>query len=231
VFDAAHKLHEAGLSLSLTRESISLGLIYFHKFFKENDTDTDTFDPVLVSASCLFIAGKVMEQNDLRLRDLVNVFYALVNPDKKDDPLDNGVLFWSLKDAISSMELVILRVLRFQTVIDLPHRYLVQFVKVLAEYIDCPYDKKLQFNGVCAALLSDYFTSNDCLKHLEDPPTISIAVMQIGLQVCGLSGLLTSTRWEEAMKQNVNHDNLKTIRQDVVDIYVPFMEGTFMEGK
>lgn len=229
VFDGSHLLMDAGLKMQLRRETGSTAQIYFHRFFKHHANDVETFDVHVVAASCLWIAGRVNEEYNLKLRDIVNVYYALVNPDKADDPLECGVLYWSIKDSITSMELVILRVLQFNVVIDLPHKYLLHFLKSLTDWMDCSRENRVLFSRISWALLNDYFTSPLCLKHLDDPASVSIAVLQVSLLVNNLKipynddSILT---WEEALKQDISLQKLREIRLDVMSTYQPFIDGS-----
>ena len=225
LFDGSHLINDAGNKLGLKRESVATASVYYHRFFQSNDNDIDTFDVNLVSAASLWIASKVNEEDDVKLTDVVNVFYALVNPSKADDPLDCGIIFWSLKDSISTMELLILRSLQFKVVIDLPHRYLLYFLKSLKDWMDCSDEMSTLFARVSWALLNDYFTSSLCLQYLPDPASIAIAVIQLSLKINNLTVPSNETAvnvWEEALKRNVNREALNDIRKDLMTTYLPF---------
>jgi cyclin L len=92
-----------------------------------------TRSPRTVAVTCLFLASKVVEKPS-RLRDVVNVLHALVNGE--DQPWMLGSpgssrAYSREKVSIVAHESAILRFIGFDTTIDLPYSYIMNFVRWL----------------------------------------------------------------------------------------------------
>jgi len=86
--------------------------------------------------AALYLASKTNEETHLKLSDIVNTcfryglsatcslqcinFCRCLHKDKP--PLEIGDMYWKLKDSVAMYELVLLRALKFQTEIVLPHK-------------------------------------------------------------------------------------------------------------
>ena len=219
IFHGSHTLKEAGHRLRLGRECICSAHVYYHKFAES----TQVFDVDLTAAASIWIAIKVHEEHEVKLRDVVNVFYNLNHPDK--EPLDDGIIYWSLRDAITAVELVVLRVLQFKVVYAMPHKYLIHFTKSLSEWMNCTQDEKTLFARVSWSLVNDFFTCPLVLKYIENPETLAIAVMQLSLKECGLE-VPGEGVWEEGLKKGVDHVLLEEMKQDIMKSYAPFINGS-----
>mmetsp|Transcript_22167 Transcript_22167/g.36726 ORF Transcript_22167/g.36726 Transcript_22167/m.36726 type:complete len:249 (+) Transcript_22167:90-836(+) len=119
-------LRDAALRLRLPRATLATAVHYFHTYlgnarFAENDL-------YLAASACLFLASKV-DERPRKIRDIVNVTYRVRNPDK--EPLRIGQEYWDLKEQVILKEQSLLRWLSFDTAVDLPYKYLLNFLKSL----------------------------------------------------------------------------------------------------
>lgn len=73
----------------------------------------------LIAATCLYLAGKVKDDN-LKIRDVMNVSYSTLH--RGSQPLELGDQYWSMRDAIVQAELLIMRMLKFQVTPVHPHK-------------------------------------------------------------------------------------------------------------
>ncbi|RKO91851.1 hypothetical protein BDK51DRAFT_52950 [Blyttiomyces helicus] len=83
----------------------------------------------LIAATSIHLACKHSE-TPRKLRDIVNVAFWLCNQDDESQgflPINEN--YWSLKDSIIAAELGLLRVLRFEFNVDLPHPHLFKTIR------------------------------------------------------------------------------------------------------
>lgn len=65
-------------------------LLVYHKIYTFDQMATfEELDPYVVATSCIWIAAKGCEELSLRMRDLVNVVYQMLNPESKPLALDD----------------------------------------------------------------------------------------------------------------------------------------------
>jgi len=76
--------------------------------------------PQLIAASSLYLAGKIKDDESVKIRDVINVAYCTLN--RGNAPLDLNDEYWSMRDAIVQAELLITRTLGFDLNIDLAHK-------------------------------------------------------------------------------------------------------------
>jgi len=73
----------------------------------------------LVAAACIYLAGKI-ESQLIKIRDVINVTRGTLN--RKSSPLDLGDAYWALRESIVQMELLLIRVLKFDLTIHHPQK-------------------------------------------------------------------------------------------------------------
>lgn len=137
--DAVPVMKEAAIKLAIKSQTLASAFEYFHRFYSSlrnvcdktenaddgqepsinsasinNRTDASRYDPLLL-ATCIFLASKV-EEDQVELRDIINVFHRSLHPDQSLQDL--GPVYWSLRDSISHLEMILLRFLHFQVIID-----------------------------------------------------------------------------------------------------------------
>ncbi|KAL1447624.1 hypothetical protein MTO96_028435 [Rhipicephalus appendiculatus] len=123
-------IFEAGTKLEAKPQTVATAATYFHRFFQE--CSQDDYDFYLVAATAMYLAGKV-EEDYLKIRDVVNVFHKSAYP--KSDPLPLAEEYWCLRDSIVQCELLMLRVLQFRVSVDHPHRYLLHYLRSLNDWL------------------------------------------------------------------------------------------------
>ncbi|KAI8611367.1 cyclin-like protein [Chytriomyces sp. MP71] len=127
--------------LRLPRHSTTAtALVFWHKFdaFARTDDAAKAFDQKLIMSACVHLACKQTEL-PRKLRDILNAgFWIEQRGNPNIDPFldtDND-LYWELKESLVAAELVLLRVLAFDTNVETPHSwvvYILQKVWLLAE--------------------------------------------------------------------------------------------------
>eukprot|EP00996_Jenningsia_fusiforme_P001485 NODE_2365_length_1219_cov_36.903419_g2157_i0.p1 GENE.NODE_2365_length_1219_cov_36.903419_g2157_i0~~NODE_2365_length_1219_cov_36.903419_g2157_i0.p1 ORF type:complete len:273 (+),score=46.20 NODE_2365_length_1219_cov_36.903419_g2157_i0:319-1137(+) len=110
--------------LRLQGAAVAVGTVLFQRVFM--DVPVEDLDPQLTAMACTFIAGKV-EYCFRSSRDVINAAYAVLGR----KPLCIGPELNQKKQALLDREQQILRVLRFQCNVDLPHGLLYAFCSKL----------------------------------------------------------------------------------------------------
>ncbi|OTF71328.1 hypothetical protein BLA29_005715 [Euroglyphus maynei] len=94
---------------------------------------------VVITAS-LYIATKTKE-NHIPLSELISSVHFHLKVDnniqinyKSYQLLPKDFDYWKLRDSVTYFELLMLRILRFDLIIDLPHKYLIFYLKTLSNW-------------------------------------------------------------------------------------------------
>lgn len=128
--------------------------ILYHKVIKQKkERKENDLDKYLIAATCLYMAAK-LEEEPQKVRDVVNVCYRLTHPDK--EPLEIGKSYWNLRDSITTCELILMRLFKFNLCFETPHKYLLHFIKLLQDWNDVlQLWKKANISQICWNLLND----------------------------------------------------------------------------
>ncbi|KAG0413106.1 hypothetical protein HPB47_009741 [Ixodes persulcatus] len=214
-------IFEAGTKLEAKPQTAATAATYFHRFFQE--CEHDDYDFYLVAATAMYLAGKV-EEDHLKIRDVINVFHKSVYP--KSDPLPLAEEYWCLRDAIVHCELLMLRVLQFRVSVDHPHRYLLHYLWSLHDWLG-----PLSVNGasggcrvplaqVAWSLLCDVYLQPGCLRH--PPQEMAVAVLQVALLAYDVRlphAEESDLTWYETFCQNLSKEKLSDIMMDIIQVY------------
>ena len=79
-FVVARFIFECGNKLEAKVLTVSTAVKLFHQFNK--NTQSLEYDPYLISAACLYLAGKIEDNDHLRLRDIINVVFTTLHRDR-----------------------------------------------------------------------------------------------------------------------------------------------------
>ena len=71
---------ECGRKLEAKVLTIATAVKLLHQFNK--NTHEPEYDPYLISCACLYLAGKIEDNDSLRLRDIINVAYTTLHRDR-----------------------------------------------------------------------------------------------------------------------------------------------------
>jgi len=175
----ARFIFECGKKLDAECLTIATATSLFHKFFAA--TNISDYDPYLMAATCLYLAGKV-EDNHLKLRDVINVVHSTLH--RTLDPLALSDEYWNIRDAIVQAELLVLRMVKFQVKFSHPHKYLLHYLKSLRDWISAEVWSKYPIARTSWSLLQDLYHDPHVL---DSPPTITaLATIQLALETYGI---------------------------------------------
>ncbi|XP_053206239.1 cyclin-Q-like [Panonychus citri] len=214
---ALRTIYECGVKLEAKLETISSAAIYFHRFFSVSSPEL--FDPVLIGATCIYLAGKV-EEDHIHLRDLINVFHSTLNRAHKMIPLKFDNYYWNLRESLVQLELLLLRVLKFDVNNQLAHQYLVHYLRSLTEWIGKDYTTTISLAQTCWSLLNDYYMDPKCINYSGQQ--IAIAVIQIALETHSIQipyEKESLVGWKLALYEQGTLEKTNQIISDILTLY------------
>jgi len=169
----------SGILLKLPQATIATGQVLLHRFyylrsFKE-------FNVKSVAISCLFLATK-LEESPKRMRDIINVYNHIQQVENKEkiEALDyNQQAYWDYKNEVMKTERVILLEMGFNLFVELPHKYLVNYLKVLN------FEKNINFIQTAWNYANDSLKSDVCCRFTPEViASACIYMTAILMQIC-----------------------------------------------
>ena len=209
------QLFDCSFKLGVRRETSAVAALYFHEFFE--DHSPAVYDSSLLAATALFLAAKVREDR-VQLRDVINVFYSTLNPGS--EPLDRGSVFSSLCQSVVDQEQLLARALSFRLTRDPAHRYLLQYLQSLTDWLAVSRVEKVTFARTSWALVNDFYRNAKCLDH--SAAQIAVSVISLSLKIhdltvpCDEEAVLT---WHEALLDDLSKEKMSEIESDLVSTY------------
>ena len=135
-----------------------------------------------MACSCMYVAGK--EENDhLRLRDLINV--ALRTLKKINEPLSLEHEYYATREAIVQAELFLLRMIKFETRFEHPHKYLLHYLKSMKEWFSPEVWNKYPIAKTSWSIMLDFHHHPSVLT--LDKSLISLSCIKLALQSYGIA--------------------------------------------
>lgn len=211
----------------------------------------------------LSLASKVQEpEYTVKLGDVVNTCHRFVSCmvyftlhfylwplcrclHKDEPPLEIGDVYWKLKESVGRYELLLLRAIKFNLTVKLPHpvsnlsaecayfyffaecaliffvsplQYMLHYLLALSRWVDEEAWEKSHVTRVAWALLQDSFHTTLSLR--KPPHAIATAVLYLAVQCCNLSipgADKAKWRWWEVFGDGTTETELQEIAQEVMD--------------
>jgi len=111
---------ELGIRLRVQSLTSGYASIYCYKVLRQENFPSDQICPYTLASACMLVAGKVTNESRVNTRDLMNVSYRILHPEKP--PLEIGDLSFSLRESLIEMEVIVMRYLRFRLNFEHPHQ-------------------------------------------------------------------------------------------------------------
>jgi len=216
-FVAVHFILECGAKLEAEAITISTAASLFHKFCAA--TSLSDYDPYLLAATCLYLAGKV-EDNHLKLRDVINIVQSVLH--RSLEPLPLGDHYWNIRDAIVQSELLLLRMCQFGVKFSHPHKYLLHYLKSLKDWMSAEVWAKYPVAKVSWSLLQDLYHDPRVLE--PDPSLTAIACIQLALETFGIQVPFVGTGederpWYRIISEKAHKEKLWEVMTRVMEVY------------
>ncbi|ESO09642.1 hypothetical protein HELRODRAFT_92276, partial [Helobdella robusta] len=206
----------SGTKLRMSSVALATSVTLFHRF--NSSHDTKDIDVETVAATLLYLSGKI-EEESLRLRDVINVSHRILNP--KDQLLEVDSKYFSLKDSLIQTELYLLRALKFNVSVDHPHKYLVHYLKGLYDWLDKSTTSTVPIAHFCWALLMDSYHSEK-ISLAYKPNIVALSIIYTVLRVFNVNvpyNDQAETQWWEAFCNGVTLKELKEVGLELMNIY------------
>lgn len=206
---------EAATKLKMEAVPLASAATIYHKFFQR--FRPSTWDPYLIAATSLYLAAK-LEEEHLRLRDIINVCYRTFNKDQA--PLDIGVSYWCQRENLVQCELYVIRALRFHVSFTHPHKFLLHYLKSVYDWLDPVVKQKVPVATTAWAILRDSYHGNVCLEY--SPEHIAVAVLFFALQCHGVEVPYSDTaeyEWWQVLTEDITLRRIRAIISAIIDIY------------
>ncbi|CAD5111412.1 DgyrCDS721 [Dimorphilus gyrociliatus] len=208
-------IREAGLRVRTTVIVIAHATTLYRKFF--SIYSQENYDVYTVAVACLYLSGKVCEES-VRLRDVINVSYKILHPDKEALQLDDT--YWKLRESVTKMELQVLRAIEYEVDVDLPHNYLLYFAKSLLSWLPPGVVSRVPLVKTAWSLLQDSYVTDICMKYPSQH--IAVSLFYASLCVHGIHVPLNESakvEWWSALCEDITMNDIKTIIRKVFRAY------------
>lgn len=214
---AVHFIMECGAKLEARALTISTAASLFHKFSAA--TEMADYCPYLLAATCLYLGGKV-EDNHLKLRDVINVVQSVLH--RSLDPLPLGDQYWNIRDAMVQSELLLLRMCQFGVKFSHPHKYLLHYLKSLKDWMSAEVWAKYPVARVSWSLLQDAYHDPRVLE--PEPSLTALACIQLALETFGIQVPFVGSGegekpWYRVISEKASKERLWEVMTRVMEVY------------
>ncbi|XP_017839009.1 cyclin-Q isoform X2 [Drosophila busckii] len=211
-------IFECAAKLKMKPLTAACAAIIYHRFFKE--VKASDYDEFLIAAASLYLAGKIKDDDVVKIRDVINVAYCTLN--RGCGPLDLNDEYWAMRDAIVQAELLITRTLSFDLNIELAHKYLLYYMKTLQDWVGADVWNSVPIAKTAASYLQDFHHSPNILKY--KPTHVAIGCLSLALQTYGVQVPLTdesdeAAMWYKPLVKDFTREHQWEIIEDVMEVY------------
>ena len=150
-------------------ELLSTAMIYFHKFFVQNNSSLKNIPILYFCSACLFIATKVTNRLT-RINDFCKIVSNIISEKAPNSTPHKD----TIKQNIINCEHIIITSIGFDVEVDLPYQFLYK--------VNSYFEKNLQLNvnkvmKACCYYLNDSFVLPLCLYYVPDVIAIACVVV------------------------------------------------------
>ncbi|XP_050441345.1 cyclin-Q [Adelges cooleyi] len=212
---AIRYIFECGIKLGLRHMTICSAAVYFHKFYKH--AEKSAYDNYSIASSTLYLASKVHDETT-KLRDLINVCYHTLH--RNAPPLPLAEDYWNFRDTIVHAEMLIMRLLQFDTTFDHPHNYFLHYVQTLRPIFYSKHGKDVIIFKRAYNFLHDFYHNSNLL--LYKPQHIAIACLELAIKVYGIPSPIIDYEkqpWYQALVDDLDKDRLWIVIAAIMDTY------------
>ncbi|KAG5680760.1 hypothetical protein PVAND_010247 [Polypedilum vanderplanki] len=167
--------------LELKPSTFAHAATIFHRFHK--NLERSDYDKFATATASIFLGSKVNE-NELRLKDLINVSQVTLNREEFFNEMTNNTWILSIRDTIVQCEMFIMRVLDFSPQTTLPHIYLLNYINTLENWLPDEIISQIPISKCAMSLLQDFFYNSNIVSYAPDE--IALAVLVATFQIYGL---------------------------------------------
>uniref|UniRef100_A0A0N5AEQ5 Cyclin-Q n=1 Tax=Syphacia muris TaxID=451379 RepID=A0A0N5AEQ5_9BILA len=196
---------EAGIKLEAKNVTTCTAAILTYRVLKRRRSEG--ICPYTIACACILLAAKAEEDQSVRIRDVINVAYSILHPEKPF--LRIGEELWAMREGIARMEYLVLRLLKFDVGVENPHQYLLHYLSSLRDW--CPEEFSLyDIPALSFTLLRDaHVCPSLVLSH--NPQTIAIVCLAIALRTFKVR---ICSRWYKVFSESMTSTKLRHLEKE-----------------
>lgn len=217
---------KVGVHLHLQMQTICTACQYLHRFAARKKVAD--YDRSMVVCTALFTSSKSNE-NHVRLSELISStqWHVANEADKAADYdqfkiLENNEEYWKLRASVIDFEQHMVRVLRFEFNIDLPHKYQIFYLKTLSDWLS---DKQVaeELFQLAWSVLNDYVCKR--ILNTQFPLTfVALISIDIALNIIDKSRNIKKRKhlegqWYTHFDKSLTTDMADEIKTAILDVY------------
>lgn len=150
--------------------------------------------------------------NDNQLVFIISVFFRILHPDKP--PISMGDLETSLRHSLIEMEPIVLRFLKFDLTVDIPHNHVYTILHSLKNFYSVQFEKATKLETIASTLLQDLSIAPEfMLSHSS--LTIAVTVVALALQLSKVE--VHERKWIYLYSDSVGYTRLQRMKQKFVE--------------
>jgi len=214
-FAGARFIIECGIKLKASVLTIATAAHYYHKFFAS--ASLEDYDPYQIGSTCIYLASKV-EDDDIKIRDIINVGISCV---RRGEPALSLEPYFAMRDSVIQAELLLMRVLQFKLKVDLPHRYLLHYLKSLEDWLGEDTFRSIPIVQLAWTIIQDIYHSDIVLHY--SPQLIAATIINLTLQVYGVvvpgCDEINDHPWYSVLHPDCSAKNVWDLQTKIIHIF------------
>jgi cyclin-Q len=185
----------------------------------DNLSHNENLDKFLLASSSIFVGSKINEEH-IRLKDLIYVMQVTLNRDKWFSESSHESLFGVVKDSIVQCELFIMQALNFDTIYTLPCAFLLNYINTVENYLSEDVVSQTPIAKLAMSLLHDsYFNSNIITNYKSSEIAISMLVLTFQIYGIKLPLIDDCDTWYRLFCPDVKNETVWEIINYLLETY------------
>ena len=211
-FSAARYVIEVCTKLDTHVLTTATALSYFHSFYLHSTFED--FDPFTIGCTCIHLASKVAD-DDIRIRDIINVGFCCIKRDAEPLMLEP---YFTLRDSLTQAELLVMRVLGFKLKLDLPHKYLLHYLRAVEDWVGRQVTDKIPVNETSWQILQDAYHDDIVVK--TNPEALAATCLSIALEMFGIVvPHELETPWYSILHESCTKETVSCLSLKILSLY------------
>ncbi|PAA77942.1 hypothetical protein BOX15_Mlig023023g5, partial [Macrostomum lignano] len=169
--------------------------------------------------SCVHLAAKLLDKS-VYSRDIINVFYQTLHPDKEPLEGGNNQVYNGLRQSLATCELFLVRAVGFSTELQLPHSHLLYQLSAIADWMPPGALRQSRLPTLAWSVLRDSYHAPLCLSY--PPQALSLGVIAVAMRLIGLRlpGEIESRQpWYRALWPEASAGLMDRLVTDICRVY------------
>ncbi|KRZ39818.1 Cyclin-related protein FAM58A, partial [Trichinella pseudospiralis] len=211
---------KVGANLRLQCTTTGTAVLIFHSFVKKV-SNVEHCCLETIGITCLHIASWANEDL-VQLKDCIMIGYRMLHPAKELS--ERSGRYCKLWHSVARLERFILRKLRYNLQFPQPHKYLLNYLMNLSNWLERRVidEQIVKMRITAVKILQDCYLKPQLFDD-NSSPTISIAAIYLALKICGIcipyADNDAPVPWWKAYRPSLTLERLIVLCNDILDIY------------